>query len=166
MVLDPVMVAKGGAPLLEADAVGALRDRLLPLATLVTPNLPEAERLWGAPLRSARGPAALCRGARTRAGRCCSRGATGSGEEIEDLLAAAGTVHRFRHPRLATRSTHGTGCTLSAAIAARLAAGAPLVEAVAGAIDYLQGALSAAFPLGSGHGPVHHFYRFYGVAGG
>jgi hydroxymethylpyrimidine/phosphomethylpyrimidine kinase len=163
VVLDPVMVAKSGAPLLRDDAVAALVEELLPLATLVTPNLPEAARMTGgsgsadseeerratARTLAARGPAVLVKGGH------------GAGEEIVDLLFAAGRFHAFRHPRVATRCDHGTGCTLSAAIAARLGAGEPLATAVEGAIDYLQGALRAAVPLGAGRGPVDHLYRLF-----
>ncbi|HSL83727.1 MAG TPA: bifunctional hydroxymethylpyrimidine kinase/phosphomethylpyrimidine kinase, partial [Thermoanaerobaculia bacterium] len=155
VVLDPVMVAKSGAALLADDAVAALVEELLPLATLVTPNLPEAERMTGLPVGgdgerltaaralAARGPAVLLKGGH------------GDGEEVVDLLVEPGEAEprRFRHPRLRTRATHGTGCTLSAAIAARLARGEALAEAVEGAIDYLQGAMAAAYPLGAGHGP-------------
>jgi hydroxymethylpyrimidine/phosphomethylpyrimidine kinase len=158
VVLDPVMVAKGGEPLLADEAVDALLTELLPLATLVTPNLPELERLTGRPAAgeeerrqaaaalAARGPAVLAKGGHA------------AGEEVVDLLLAAGRLHRYANPRLATRATHGTGCTLSAAIAARLAAGDELPAAVAGAIAYLRGAMAAARALGGGHGPVDHLY--------
>jgi len=168
VVLDPVMVAKSGDPLLADDAVEALVEELLPLATLVTPNLPEAVRLTGlggaseaerqalARALAARGPAVLIKGG--HAGR--TDDAAGDGDEVLDLLLAAGRFHRFRHPRVATTSDHGTGCTLSSAIAARLGAGEALPAAVGGAIDYLQGALLAAYPLGRGRGPVDHLYRW------
>ncbi|HUF77975.1 MAG TPA: bifunctional hydroxymethylpyrimidine kinase/phosphomethylpyrimidine kinase, partial [Thermoanaerobaculia bacterium] len=92
------------------------------------------------------------------------KGGHGEGPEVVDLLvdlSAEDPVRRFRRPRLATRATHGTGCTLSAAIAVRLARGEPLPGAVAGAIDYLHGAMAAAYPLGSGHGPVDHLYALF-----
>jgi len=160
VVLDPVMVAKSGDRLLREDAVDALITELLPLATLVTPNLPELEALTGLPAAAepqrlqaaaalaAKGPAVLAKGGHA------------AGEEIVDLLLENGRVHRFAHPRLHTAATHGTGCTLSAAIAARLGAGGDLPRAVDGAVRYLQGAMSAAYPLGrgNGHGPVNHFY--------
>jgi hydroxymethylpyrimidine/phosphomethylpyrimidine kinase len=171
IVLDPVMVAKSGDRLLREDAVEALVSELLPLATLVTPNLPELEALAGLPagteeerLRAAEtlaraaggGPAVLAKGGHAE------------GEEVVDLLLEGGRVHRFTHPRLHTRSTHGTGCTLSSAIAARLGAGQDLPRAVEGAIQYLHGAMAAAYPLGidqaigNGHGPVDHFYLMGG----
>jgi hydroxymethylpyrimidine/phosphomethylpyrimidine kinase len=173
VVLDPVMIAKGGAPLLADEAVSALLEELLPLATVVTPNLPELARLTGLPVASllaseeerrraaaglARlgsggsggGPAVLAKGGHTP---------EGEGPEVVDLLLAAGVWHRFVHPRLAVRSTHGTGCTLAAALAARLAAGEALPEAAFGAIEYVAGAIAAAYPLGRGIGPVDPLYR-------
>jgi len=160
IVLDPVMVAKSGDRLLREDAVEALATDLLPLATLITPNVPELETLTGlaagteeerlraAEALAARGPAVLAKGGHA------------DGVEVVDLLLAGGQVHRFTHPRLRTTSTHGTGCTLSSAIAARLGAGEDLARAVEGATEYLLGAMAAAYPLGkgNGHGPVDHFY--------
>jgi hydroxymethylpyrimidine/phosphomethylpyrimidine kinase len=162
IVLDPVMVAKSGDRLLREDAVEALVTDLLPLATLVTPNVPELETLTGlaagsqeerlraAEALAARGPAVLAKGGHAE------------GETVVDLLLAGGRLHRFAHPRLHTSSTHGTGCTLSSAVAARLGAGEDLARAVEGAIQYLHGAMAAAYPLGrgNGHGPVDHFYRW------
>jgi hydroxymethylpyrimidine/phosphomethylpyrimidine kinase len=150
VVLDPVMVAKSGDALLRDDAVEALLSELVPLCTIVTPNLPELARMTGgqgAEALARRGPAVLAKGGHAE------------GEEVEDVLFVRGEVHRFRHPRLATSSTHGTGCTLSSAIAARLGRGEDLPQAVGGAIEYLQGAMKAAYPLGSGHGPVDHLWR-------
>ncbi|HWN42946.1 MAG TPA: bifunctional hydroxymethylpyrimidine kinase/phosphomethylpyrimidine kinase [Thermoanaerobaculia bacterium] len=150
VVLDPVMVAKSGDALLCDDAVEALLEELVPLCTLVTPNLPELERMTGgqgAEELARRGPAVLAKGGHAE------------GEEVVDVLVVGEEVHRFRHPRLATTSTHGTGCTLSSAIAARLGRGEDLPRAVGGAIEYLQGAMKAAYPLGSGHGPVDHLWR-------
>ena len=160
VVLDPVMVAQSGDPLLRDDAVAALVEELLPLALVVTPNLPEAARLTGLPVESAAELRAAAGALAARGPAVLLKGGHAEGTEILDLLQlpAGGGVHRFTHPRLATRSTHGTGCTLSAAVAARLAAGDELVEAVEGAIRYLQGALAAAYPLGGGHGPVDHLY--------
>ncbi len=159
VVLDPVMVAKSGAALLADEAVAALVAELLPLATLVTPNLPEAARLSGLPVASEaeRRAAALALAARGPA--VLLKGGHGEGDEVVDLLYDGAVFHRFAHPRIATSSTHGTGCTLSAAIAAHLGAGAPLAQAVERAIDYTAGAIAAAYPLGSGHGPVDHFFR-------
>ncbi|MES1244164.1 MAG: bifunctional hydroxymethylpyrimidine kinase/phosphomethylpyrimidine kinase [Acidobacteriota bacterium] len=166
VVLDPVMIAKSGHPLLRDDAVEALIEDLVPLATLVTPNVPELERMTGLPAASeedrlraavelaARGPAVLAKGGHA------------GGEEIVDLLVESdGAVHRLQHPRIATSSTHGTGCTLSSAIAARLARGEDLAAAVGGAVAWLHAALTAAYPLGSSdlsHGPVDHLHELFG----
>ena len=164
VVLDPVMIAKSGDRLLRADAVAALAADLLPLATLVTPNLPELEALTGLPVGSEE--------ERLRAARALSRAAGGPAvlakgghaeeSEVVDLLFEGGRVHRFAHPRLQTSSTHGTGCTLSSAIAARLGRGEELPRAVDGAIAYLAGAIAAAYPVGKGggHGPVNHFFQW------
>ena len=164
VVLDPVMVAKSGDPLLQDDAVEALREELLPLATLVTPNLPEAERLTDLTIGDDPRGEALLEAARALAERgpaVLVKGGHGRGDEVLDLLFDSAGPRRFVHPRIDTTSTHGTGCTLSSAIAARLAAGEALREAVRGAIDYLYGAIAAAYPVGSGHGPVHHLYRIW-----
>lgn len=171
LVLDPVMVAKSGASLLADEAVGALLEELLPLATVVTPNLPELARLSGhsvpsnasEDVRIAAALALLGRGEHGPA--VLAKGGHGEGNELVDLLVqrvgGATRVVRHVHARLATQATHGTGCTLSSAIAARLGRGEALDEAVAGAIDYLHGAIASAqnLPrLGAGHGPVDHFY--------
>jgi hydroxymethylpyrimidine/phosphomethylpyrimidine kinase len=171
IVLDPVMVAKSGDRLLREDAVEALLTDLLPLATLVTPNVPELEALTGMPVgteeerlaaaKSLSSPSPPGRGQGEGPLAVLAKGGHAEGNDVVDILLENGRVHRFTHPRLPTRSTHGTGCTLSSAIAARLGAGDDLPTAVEGAIEYLQGALAAAYPLGSGngHGPVNHFHR-------
>lgn len=164
IVLDPVMVAKSGDPLLETEAEAALATELLPLATLVTPNLPEAGRLLGEPaaqdLRAARrqGEALLARGPAW----VLMKGGHAEGTVCHDLLLGP-DPRDLSAPRIATRNTHGTGCTLSAAIAAGLARGLPVPEAVAHAHRYLQGAIAAAdrLAVGSGHGPVHHFHALW-----
>jgi hydroxymethylpyrimidine/phosphomethylpyrimidine kinase len=157
IVVDPVMVAKSGAVLLADEAVAALVASLLPLATVVTPNLPEAERLAGGPIRD---DVEAVEAARRIARAGCAvllKGGHREGAEVVDLLVSGDAVHRFAHPRQETRATHGTGCTLSAAIAARLARGEPLPRAVEGAISYLQAAIASAPGFGAGHGPVDHF---------
>ncbi len=172
IVLDPVMVAKSGDPLLADEAVEALSEDLVPLATLVTPNLPEAARLTGLPVGSADERRAAARALAGRGPAVLLKGGHGEGDEVEDLLVTPetedgdGRVHAFRHARIESRSTHGTGCTLSSAIAARLASGEPLERAVEGGIDYLHGAMVSAYPLGSGHGPVDHLYRLGAAPGG
>lgn len=174
IVLDPVMIAKSGDPLLDVDAIGHLQ-RLFPIATLVTPNLPEAERIDGAAGRSTVSEGAGA-GAAVGAGtlaarerlvrrlgdRCAAvllKGGHAAGEEVVDLLWDGSKVHAFVHPRIVSRSTHGTGCSLSSAIAARLGRGENLVQAVSGAIDWLHEAIVRAIPLGAGVGPVDHFWR-------
>lgn len=167
VVLDPVMVAKSGARLLAPEAVAALRAELLPLATLLTPNLPEAAALLDtAPasnpdVQADQGAALLALGPEW----VLMKGGHAEGETCTDLLLGPQT-HRFSADRIATRNTHGTGCTLSAAIAAGLAQGLAVPEAVARAHAYLQGAIAAADRLhvGSGHGPVHHFHALWGAA--
>jgi hydroxymethylpyrimidine/phosphomethylpyrimidine kinase len=171
IVLDPVMIAKSGDALLRDDAVEAVIEELVPLATLVTPNLPELERLTGLPAgtEEERRRAAEVLAARSeRAGgrtAVLAKGGHADGTEVVDLLLlpgpdGAGHWHRFTHPRLDSRSTHGTGCTLSSAIAARLARGDEMRRAVEGGIEYLQAAMAAAYPVGHGHGPVDHLYRW------
>ncbi len=164
IVLDPVMVAKSGDVLLREDAVATLRSVLLPLATVLTPNLPEAAVLLGVPVASgeaaieAQGRALLALGPQA----VLMKGGHGEGPNCLDLLVTAeARLLRLEAPRAATRNTHGTGCTLSAAIAAGFAKGAELHQAVRDAHAYLQGALRAAdtLAIGSGHGPVHHFHQ-------
>jgi len=165
VVLDPVMVAASGAALLSPDAVATLIEALLPMADLITPNLPEAATLLGAePARDeaemhAQAERLLALGARA----VLMKGGHGSGAESVDLLLSREGVHRFGAARQATRNTHGTGCTLSAAIAAHLAHGCALPEAVAGAKAYITAAIAAADQLhvGHGHGPVHHFFALW-----
>ena len=165
IVVDPVMVATSGAVLLEPQAVSALRTRLLPLADLVTPNLPEAARLLDAETARSeeeaveQGRALLALGPKA----VLVKGGHAQGPESVDALVTRHGVRRFAAPRLATRNTHGTGCTLSAAIAAGLAKGLGLEEAVAAAKDYVQEALQGADALrvGRGPGPVHHFHGLW-----
>jgi hydroxymethylpyrimidine/phosphomethylpyrimidine kinase len=165
IILDPVMVATSGDRLISEEAVEHLRARLLPLALVITPNLPEAAVLLGEAVATdeatmqAQGERLLALGARS----VVMKGGHGSGSESVDLFVHAGGVTRLPAPRLATRNTHGTGCTLSSAIAARLASGADLVEAVGFAKRYLTQALAAAdmLQIGAGSGPVHHFHALW-----
>lgn len=166
VVLDPVMVATSGDRLLRPEAVETLRARLLPLAAIVTPNLPEAAALLDAPLAEdeaamrAQAERLLALGPRA----VLMKGGHGTGPESVDLLVeAGGRVTRLAAPRIDTPHTHGTGCTLSAAIAAGLARGLPLDAAVRAAKDYLTAALRAGrgLGIGSGHGPVHHFHAWW-----
>lgn len=164
-VLDPVMVATSGDRLLAADAVGALREQLLPIAALVTPNLPEAALL--ADTGIAENEQDMIEQAETilksGAGAVLVKGGHGNGAESVDILVTNKGTTRYAAPRVQTPNTHGTGCTLSAAIAAGLASGLTLEDAVAQAKTYLQKALQASDRLlvGRGHGPVHHFHHWW-----
>ncbi|MCP1538949.1 bifunctional hydroxymethylpyrimidine kinase/phosphomethylpyrimidine kinase [Methylorubrum extorquens] len=166
VVLDPVMVATSGDRLISQEAVEILRSELMPLATIITPNLPEAATLLDEGEAEheneavAQGRRLLARGARA----VLIKGGHGEGSESADhLIAADGTLRRFAAPRIETRNSHGTGCTLSAAVAAGLARGQGLAEAVGGAKTYVTGAIRAAdtVPVGHGHGPLHHFFALW-----
>ena len=167
LVVDPVMVASGGEALLEPDAVDTLRERLLPLATVLTPNLAEAETLLGRPFASwddiregAKELVALGAGAVVITD---AHGIPGMNDKrpAVDLLYDGTEFHEFTASRVDTTSTHGTGCTFASAIAAGLAKGDELHGAVAMAKAYVTKALQAAYPVGQGRGPVHHFYRYW-----
>ncbi|WP_020600451.1 bifunctional hydroxymethylpyrimidine kinase/phosphomethylpyrimidine kinase [Spirosoma panaciterrae] len=165
IVLDPVMVAKSGDKLLQDEAVDALKTYLLPLASVITPNLPEASVLLGRSvetkadmLPAAAGLATLCPGA------ILVKGGHLVDDESTDLLyISANEQHWFPTTRILTNNSHGTGCTLSSAIAAGLAKGLSVVDAVSMAKTYLTGTLQAGadYKLGYGHGPVHHFYNVW-----
>ena len=157
-VIDPVMIAKGGAALLQDEALVALRTELIPQAYLLTPNLPEAEALTGLTISDEDGMAAAARALQgLGAANVLLKGGHLAGEEAVDLLLCGDQLHRFVAPRFATSHTHGTGCTLAAAIATFLAQGRPLPEAVGRAKSFLTAAIASALPLGSGHGPVNHW---------
>ena len=156
LVVDPVMVAKGGTPLLADAAIATLRQRLLPLATLVTPNIPEAEALLGRPIDD---PVAAAIDLRRYAPSVLLKGGHGDGGTVVDILAHPHGVERIERRRIETRHTHGTGCTLASAIAAGLAQGMPLLDAVVRARDYVQAAIAAAPGFGTGHGPLNHNVR-------
>ncbi|MBY5853528.1 bifunctional hydroxymethylpyrimidine kinase/phosphomethylpyrimidine kinase [Rhizobium leguminosarum] len=165
IVIDPVMIAKGGAALLAPEAVDVLTRRLLPLATLLTPNLPEAAALLQQPVATNRADMAA-HAERLRAlgpVAVLVKGGHLDSDESPDVLATAAGLHWFEARRVPTKNTHGTGCTLSSALAAELAKGASAQEAVAIAKVYLAGAVAAAGSLtvGSGHGPVQHFHALW-----
>ena len=157
IVLDPVLVSSSGAPLLDEGGLAVLKSRLIPLATLVTPNLPEAEALTGILPRS---PHTLrnCAQAFAALGahQVLFKGGHGSGDVVRDVLLGAGGEYNFEAPRQDTPHTHGTGCTLSTAIACGLATGLDLPEAVRRAHAYVQQAIAAAPGLGDGQGPLGH----------
>ena len=159
LVVDPVGVSKHGDPLLRADAVEVLRTELVPLATVVTPNLPEVEQLTGVRVASERD---LRRGAEAVLALgpvwVLVKGGHLQGEAV-DLLTDGTVEHVLRAPRLDNRHTHGTGCTLASALASRLALGDDVPSAVAAAKQYVTGAIAAGFGLGAGIGPVDHGWR-------
>jgi hydroxymethylpyrimidine/phosphomethylpyrimidine kinase len=162
LVVDPVMAAKSGDRLLRPEAVAALRELLLPLATVVTPNLPEAEILVGRPLPDGEAVRDAAREIVALGPRAVvMKGGHAAGDIVVDVLFDGVNFREYAAPRVDTRSTHGTGCTFASAIAAGLAQGLGLEEAVAQAKEYVTAALRNAKPIGGGHGPVHHFYGFW-----
>jgi hydroxymethylpyrimidine/phosphomethylpyrimidine kinase len=165
VVLDPVMVATSGDRLLSADAVEALRTTLVPRATILTPNLPEAAALLDEPVAASES-AIEDQGRRLVAMGCPAvliKGGHGEGPESIDYLVDRDGVTALPGPRIATANTHGTGCSLSSAIAAELARGADLRSAVRSAKAWVGAAIAEAdrFTVGHGHGPIHHFHKFY-----
>jgi hydroxymethylpyrimidine/phosphomethylpyrimidine kinase len=159
VVLDPVMIATSGARLLREAAVTLLKHRLIPQATLITPNLPEAEVLWGAPIRSRHEMARAA--AKLSTMYPCHILIKGGHlpNACDDLLYMNGTEYWFPQRRIENPNTHGTGCTLSAAIACGLASGLGVCEAVQSAKAYVTGALEAGLNLGRGSGPLDHGWR-------
>lgn len=162
VVVDPVMVAKSGDRLLDRDAETAYRERLLPLATVVTPNLPEAESLLGRPVRTLAEMREAARALRAMGPRAVVvKGGHLEGDAV-DVFWDGERMEDLSAPRIATKNTHGTGCTYSAAIAARLALGDPLLDAVRGAKAYLTEAIRRSYSVGRGHGPVDHMHPLTG----
>lgn len=165
IVLDPVMIAKGGAALLQPDAVRTLRDMLLPMAAVLTPNLPEAAHLLGA------APATTREAMAAQGKALCDLGATAvlmkgghlEGPDSPDCLVINDAVTWFDGLRTATANTHGTGCTLSSALAAHLAKGLSVAQAAEAAKSYVAAAIarSGDLSVGKGHGPTHHFAAIY-----
>lgn len=161
LVVDPVMVAKSGDSLLREDAVGTLRDRLLPLAAVVTPNIPEAETLTGLSIATdddvrkaaraiiAMGPASVVVKGGHREG------------PATDLYYDGSSFREFTSPRIETPNTHGTGCTFASAVAAGLAKGLGTEDAIGQAKEYVTEAILRAFSIGQGHGPLNHFYDLW-----
>ena len=162
LVVDPVMVATSGARLMQDDAVGVFTERLMPLATLLTPNVPEAEVLSGISIND---KSSMDNAARIIQDKGCQslliKGGHIEGRKIDRLYTAMGMEREYEAANVATRNTHGTGCTLSSAITSYLAMGYAIGEAIAAAKEWLTGALIAGanVEIGSGHGPVNHFYN-------
>lgn len=164
-VVDPVMIAKGGAALLEPQAIAAVREQLIPRAALLTPNAPEAEALTGIAIASPddqrrAGEALIAAGA----GAVLMKGGHVPGPRVVDLLLTPEGECAFEAERIETRHTHGTGCTLASACAAGLAQGLTLVDAVARAWAYVQEAIARAPGFGAGHGPLDHAWPLRGRA--
>jgi hydroxymethylpyrimidine/phosphomethylpyrimidine kinase len=162
LVVDPVMVAKSGDRLLDRDAEAAYRERLLPLAVVLTPNLPEAEALLGHPVRTLSAMREAARALRALGPRAVVvKGGHLEGDAV-DVFWDGERMEDLPAPRIATQNTHGTGCTYSAAIAARLALGDSLLDAVRGAKGYLTEAIRRSYSVGRGHGPVDHLHPLTG----
>ncbi len=161
LVVDPVMVATSGDPLLQEDAMLALRNLLVPAATILTPNMPEAARLTGSAVETlddqkraadalmGLGPSAVL-----------VKGGHGQGADVHDVLVTEESIEVMSSPRIDTVHTHGTGCTLASAIAALLSQGAPMRDAVSIARDYVHEAIATAPGFGKGHGPLNHMHPF------
>jgi len=161
VVVDPVMIAKSGDALLEPEAVAALRTTLLPLALVVTPNVPEAEALADMSIPTAKEARRAARRIREMGPQAVVvKGGHLDGPEIVDVFWDGHELVEFAGPRVTSTSTHGTGCTFASAIAANLALGVPLATAVEAAKAYVAGAMRAAPVIGRGHGPLHHFWQY------
>ncbi len=167
VVLDPVMFAKSGDALLATEAIAALRQDLIPLSTVITPNIPEAEVLVGKALQRDADLIEACKTIRNLGAHVVVlKGGhrpveTGRGSQVVDLFYDGTEIRTIEGPLVSTPHTHGTGCTYSSAIAAGLAKGCDPLLAVSQAREFLTGALQASFPVGQGKGPVHHFFRWW-----
>ncbi|MFD1739075.1 bifunctional hydroxymethylpyrimidine kinase/phosphomethylpyrimidine kinase [Bacillus salitolerans] len=166
IVVDPVMVAKGGASLLQEEAIDAMKKELIPLATVITPNIPEAEVLTGLRINSMedrKKAATLLRN--MGAHFIVIKGGHGEEETASDLVFDGTRYQIISSPRIQTKNTHGTGCTFSAAITAHLAKGIEPIEAIKLAKDFIHHAIQYDLKIGSGHGPTNHFaFKKYGVS--
>ena len=160
VVVDPVMISKSGARLLDDDGIQMLRAELLPRCVVVTPNIPEAEVLSGRRIGSIEHARAAAHDIHQLGGSAVViTGGHAEGDEIVDLLFDGGMFTELHVARIDTRNTHGTGCTFASAVAAHLALGHSVVDAVVGAQGYVVGAIEHALPLGRGHGPLNHFWK-------
>ncbi len=165
VVIDPVMISKSGYYLLQPDAVEALVSCLLPLATILTPNIPEAEEISGMKIHSLEDMEQAARAIHKMGPKYVLLKGGHREEDATDIFFDGETCRHLSTPRIATTNTHGTGCTLSAAIAANLARGYLDQEAVTRAKEYIHTAIDHSFAIGKGVGPVHHFYNLYKSAG-
>lgn len=165
IVIDPVMYAKNGCPLMDPDSIGLLIEKVLPLATLLTPNIPEAERITNTSITSsedAKKAAIMIHEMGVES--VLIKGGHAIGDAI-DILYDGAEFHYYESKRINTKNTHGTGCTLSSAIASNLALGFSMHESVKKAKEYIQSAIEHALDIGKGHGPTNHFYELYKQAG-
>ena len=162
LVVDPVMRAKGGNRLLRSEAEKALTEKLLPLALIVTPNIPEAEVLSGMTISSVEDMREAAKSIKFFGPEyvLVKGGHLESAQEAVDILYSGKEFYEFRAPRVQTKNTHGTGCTYSAAICSSLAKGFDMVDSVKRAKDYVTEAIKKSFSLGKGHGPLNHFWEF------
>lgn len=161
VVIDPVMVAKNGCPLMQPDSINTLIQEILPLADLLTPNIPEAEKITGISISSAADMECAARQiAGLGAKSVLVKGGHAKGDAL-DILFDGKKFYRFSAERIDTKNTHGTGCTYSSAIASNLALGFHLEEAVKRAKDYVTMAIRHSLPIGKGCGPTNHFYNLY-----
>ena len=161
IVLDPVMYAKNGSALMEAEAIDTLIQKVLPLATLITPNIPEAEKIAKMEIESLAEMEVAARKIYEVTGAAVLVKGGHKVGDATDLLFDGQAVTQYSASRIDTKNTHGTGCTLSSAICAQLALGKSLPDAVSAAKEYITKAIEQALPLGHGHGPTHHFWAFY-----
>ncbi len=161
VVIDPVMYAKNGSPLMRREAAATLKRRIIPLADVLTPNIPEAEEITEMRIMSAGDMECAARSIyEMGAGAVVIKGGHGAGSAL-DILYDGGNFYRFDTERIYTKNTHGTGCTFSSAIAAQLAKGKSVQEAVGEAKAYVTTAIRHALPIGKGNGPTDHFYELY-----
>jgi hydroxymethylpyrimidine/phosphomethylpyrimidine kinase len=165
VVVDPVMYAKNGSPLMDPGAIDALIETIIPLADVLTPNIPEAEKIAGTAVGNFE---EMEKAARRICGMGCKSVLVKGGHAVGDAAQSATDVffdgkefRRFESPRIATKNTHGTGCTYSSAIASNLALGLEMKAAVARSKEYVTVAIRHALPIGKGNGPTHHFYDLY-----
>ncbi len=165
LVLDPVMVSKSGYNLLQPEACEVLKKELLPLATIVTPNLLEAEKLAGFPVGDKAGMLQAAKNILAQGAKCVLVKGGHLPETAADLLYDGKEARWYESERINTQNTHGTGCTLSSSLAANLAKGMKVSEAVGKSKEYITLAIKHSFPLGHGYGPTHHFVELYKSAG-
>lgn len=165
LVVDPVMYAKGGAPLMAPDSIDLFIKEIIPLSYVLTPNIPEAEKISGMEIKTVSDMKKACRAVFEMGARNVLVKGGHSIGDAEDILFDGKEFYSFKTKRIDTKNTHGTGCTLSSAIAANLALGKEVYEAVSCAKDYITVAIEHSLEIGKGHGPTNHFYELYKKAG-